>query len=124
MTPEHAVTVLANTIFRPGWTLSAETAGRHHVSVVATVRTQNTSYADRYGQFTMPITIEPPAVRIDVSALDETGLLHAVYSQLIHMIEEHESREFLQVRTARGWYAPLHPHTDEGERAWRQYETG
>lgn len=121
MTPEQAITQIEHMGFRPGWTLHATQnilCDPDQVYVWADLRTVDTSYrgADR-GEFTRTIRLQPDCL-ISVRDLDEAGLCYAILTQLVRPTDDHEDREFLQVRRGDRWYSPLHPHTAEGERAW------
>ena len=117
MTPEQAIAAVRTMTFRPGWKLDAEKYDSTRVDIFAEVDTFDTSYADAGGSFYRRIHLQPSET-IDVSDLNLAGLCHAIMTKLVEPFDQHENREFLQVRTADGWYAPLHPHTPEGQRAW------
>lgn len=124
MTPEQAITQIESMRFRPGWTLHAQQTfftGPGAVYVWAEVKTFDTSYRAPDGTLTRPLTLHPEAL-IRVSGLDEAGLVAALLRDLVRPFDEHEDREFLACSRPGGrWYAPLHPHTPEGERAWERH---
>jgi hypothetical protein len=124
MTPEYAVGLINGSLFRPGWTLKAIVYTTKSVYVYARIQTVDTSYppSDRTGTWPVEMTMDPDVI-IDVSKLDEAGLAYAILTKLVAQIDSHENREFLQFRSATNeWYAPLHPHTADGQLDWTHCE--
>lgn len=134
MKAEEAAAIVNGMIFRPGWRLRAEPAGKdflmsllftraeleHRIIVQASVPTVDTSYVADNGTYTVPKRMDPAAM-IDVSDLhDEADIAAALLTQLVGPFQLHEDREFLRVRAGGRWAAPLHPHTDEGIAAWQR----
>lgn len=121
MTPEQAISQIKDMVFRPGWRFDAEVnwvCGPGQVYVQAEVRSYDTRYRAADGTLTTPYTLHPEAL-IGVIELDRDGLFRAIITQLVRPFDDHEDREFLATRQSGGqWYAPLHPHTDEGIAAW------
>lgn len=123
MTPEEAAEVIRRSRFRPGWTFRTAILDRTRIRVMAEIDTYDTSYRDRYGRLTRPGTIAPlDRAIIDVTELDIAGLLHAVITQLVRVIDDHEDREMFVLPRDGRWSAPLHPHTEDGMRAWERLE--
>lgn len=121
MTPDQAVRQIRNTIFRPGWKFSASALSGGQVFVEIELDTVNTSVVSPEGAYTEPMKL-PHWQRIDVTSLDEAGLAHELI-RIAHQLDEHEDREFMRVRQADGtWFAPLHPHRPDGDRAWYRNE--
>lgn len=121
MKASEAVAAVNGMIFRPGWKLSAREVrlyGPDHVRVVARVTTVDTSYPTPEGEYKVPLTSTLDTV-LDVSDLDLAGLCHAIITWA-EMTDPHEDREFLRIWDGGRWTAPLHPHTEAGERAWER----
>jgi hypothetical protein len=118
MTPEQAIQQVNNTIFRPGWKLSAMRWGPSSIYVDATIDTVDTSTVSPSGNYYEPRRIAAEGI-VRVENLDQAGLCHAIMEQVVRPSDEHEDREFMRVRQPDGtWFAPLHPHRPDGQRAW------
>ena len=121
MTPDQAISVIHNMRFRPGWSFKAEVnwlCDEGEIYVEAKVASYDTSYRTADGALTRPMTMDPEAI-IKVTDLNEAGLFNALIAQLVRPFDDHEDREFMvSPRPGGRWYAPLHPHTPEGNAAW------
>lgn len=122
MRAEDAVRFVEGLAFKPGWQPTAEIisyAGLVELSFI--IRTVDTSYPDPDGVCRRQITIYGQQRMVNVTDLDEEGLLAEVL-KCADSNDEHENREFLKVRQPDGsWEAPLHPHTNAGNRAWDRH---
>jgi hypothetical protein len=119
MRAAQAVEILnRNTTFKPGWRIVArEHYWGENIMVGFVIDTVNTSLPDAEGRFEVRHNLFPER-RLDVADLDEAGLDYAIL-QYAADLDMHENREFLQHRQPDGtWKARLHPHTDEGNRAF------
>ena len=117
MTPEQAVAEVNGMVFKPGWRVQAEPFGPVKVIVTMYIDTVDTSYPDPDGVCRKTVTLYRETIfnpdGMDLEAVCYQVLMLGVQTDI------HEDREFLKVRRADGtWFAPLHPHTPQGERAW------
>jgi hypothetical protein len=117
----EAVRFVEGLAFKPGWQPTAEVytaSGLVELSFI--IRTVDTSYPDPDGVCRRQITIYGQQRLVNVRDMDETDLLAEVLKCAADN-DMHENREFLKVRQPDGsWHAPLHPHTNAGNRAWDQ----
>lgn len=118
-----AVRFVEGLAFKPGWQPTAEVVSYGGlVNLGFIIRTVDTSYPDPDGVCRRQITIYGRERAVNVTAMDEDALLAEVLACAADN-DSHENREFLKVRQPGGsWYAPLHPHTPEGERAWQRHQ--
>ena len=117
MRAAEAVEQVRNSVFKPGWKMVAERYSGDLIIFTFYIDTVDTSYPSPDGICRKHVTLVRDAVW-DVSRLDANGL-DARILKLAAETDVHENREFLKHRQPDGsWYAPLHPHTVEGERAW------
>ena len=118
----EAVDLINNRMaFWEGWQFRASHYYGTTLYVEVRIATVDTSYPDSDGVCRSRKINLRDGFTVDVARLDELGLLHRVleYTAETH---EHEDREALKVRQGDGsWVAPLHPHTDSGESAWRRF---
>ena len=121
MDNDTAIRLVNSFRFRPGWRFTAERSSWPHLIYVdAVVDTYDTSYRTEDGTLYKRETLAP-GMLIDPGGLDEAGLAHAILTRLVWNMDKHEDREFLTRRHADGrWIAPLHPHTADGQDAWRK----
>jgi hypothetical protein len=105
-------------IFRPGWKFRAEPffGSSSLVFIEAEITTVDTSYPSPDGEYQVPKVITLDTV-LRVDELDLPGLCERIILWA-ESCDLHEDREFLRVWDGGRWRAPLHPHTDEGQRAW------
>lgn len=119
MDTQTALRVLRSTIFKPGWQIHAVDLYAGHVYVQFLIDTVDTSKPSSDGAFRHRVEILPPGRVINVRNLRSVEELMFEVLKLAGMLDEHEDREFLQVRGSDGaYYAPLHPHTDQGRHDW------
>jgi hypothetical protein len=117
MTPEQAVTEVNGMVFKPGWRVTAERFGPRKVLVTMYIDTVDTSYPGEDGQCRKNVQLYRERI-FDPAQMDLEAVCYQVLV-LAAQTDVHEDREFLKVRRADGsWYAPLHPHTPQGTRAW------
>jgi hypothetical protein len=127
MQASEAVRIIKGMVFKPGWRMEATDLGTDTtVYVRFLIDTVDTSEITPDRFFPREITLvrdfrDIPELLIDVRDLD-LERLSAVLVKAATDIDIHENREFLQVQRPDGtWYAPLHPHTAQGNRAWAAY---
>ena len=130
MNVDQAIRQVNSMIFRPGWSFRATSSKGWgyfgntgtEIYVQPTIETVDTRFVSRDGKYTTPMTLKGGGgAMIDVADLDEAGLCYAILAKVVRPLDEHEDREFLQVRTVEGeWVSPLHYHTDEGQVAWQR----
>lgn len=107
-----------NVSYKAGWDVSAYTFGdpgvsnRVYVSVRATLPDSDRRHAPNY---VYPIT-SAAAGHIDVSPATTEQSLYKMVLELLIEQEIHEAREFFKV--GRDFYAPFHPHTNDGKARW------
>lgn len=120
MQAREAIEQISNTTFKPGWSFTATPGyGDNEVYVSLTIRTVDTSYTMANGTFPVSITTGDSRV-FNVGHMDRDKLCYHLL-QFAAEADSHENREFLKIRQADGsWYAPLHPHTHEGQMSWHQ----
>lgn len=118
MNQDQAVKALNEMAFKPGWRVLAEPFGPRKVLLMMNIDTVDTSYPDPDGQCRRRTQLYRERL-FDPEGLDLEGVCYQVL-KLATDTDVHEDREFLKVRRADGsWYAPLHPHTMEGELSWK-----
>jgi hypothetical protein len=123
---EQALEIISDLVFRPGWTITATPAypleggnwqagAWDKITVTCTIDTVDTNreYAPGYAK---PKTITD-VQEIDVSRLDEDGLIYVLISKVFADTHQHEDREFLR-RRSQGYDAPVHPHKVVGNLRW------
>jgi hypothetical protein len=122
MRADDAVRFVNGLAFKPGWRPVAEVYTTGYIQISFLIETVDTSYPDGDGICRKPIRIFGQDKLVNVTSLDDEGLLAEVLKCAAEN-DEHENREFLKVRQPDGsWQAPLHPHTDAGNRAWRRHQ--
>jgi hypothetical protein len=120
MKATEAVEQIRSTAFKPGWRFEGRHYGGDLVLVELLIDTVDTSYPDADGVCRERIRILGGDKLVNVAALDEAALCVELLA-IADEADEHENREFLKVRQPDGsWKAPLHPHTNEGNAAWRR----
>jgi hypothetical protein len=121
MNPYEAVRFVNGLAFKPGWRPVAEVIRGNNILISFLIETVDTSFPDADGICRRQIGIFGRERRVNVLGMDEEGLLCEVLRCAADN-DEHENREFLKVRQPDGsWHAPLHPHTDAGNRAWADH---
>jgi hypothetical protein len=122
MRSHEAVRMVRNSVFKPGWRMEAEVYGADLILFTFYIDTVDTSYPGPDGVCRREITLIRDEL-MDVSRMRSVEDLFARIMRLAAETDVHEDREFLKFRQSDGsWVAPLHPHTPEGERAWRTRE--
>lgn len=121
ITQHEAVRLLNQTIFRPGWTVSARPVkgGSDEVLVGIEVLTADSSFVSRGGSYPVPLT-ERALFRLSARDYESGEALLFRVLGLTRDLQEHEDREFLRTWDATGerWTAPFHSHVPEGAQAW------
>jgi hypothetical protein len=120
MQVSEAVETINNTVFKPGWKIEAVNFLDLMVFMTITLETVDTGYPDADGVCRRPVTLPHPVEFFPQGIEDEAALFRRILTYT-RQIDDHEDREFLKVRRPDGsWYAPLHPHTPEGNAAWER----
>jgi hypothetical protein len=122
MNSNAAAAFINNVSFRPGWRFTADPVHWHGEAVylTVTIKTVDSSSITASGTYARPVTLQPIDTALDVSDLDEDGILLRLL-EIAHLIDEHEDREFIKVRRADDtWDAPFHPHTASGNARWNR----
>jgi hypothetical protein len=113
MYADEAVAIVNVMACKPGYTIRARRFGPWEMGVSIALATVDSSYPPDFphpvntGTFRL---IRTDSLRNEV---DIAGMLHQIGMDM----ESHEWREFLATQQPSGrWVAPLHPHTEEGQR--------
>lgn len=122
MRSEDAVEAVNKSIFKPGWKPTAYVLDGPFIYAGFLVDTYDTSYPDADGKFRKPMSI-PVLDVIDCDNIADERELHYRLLMIAQESNIHEDREFLQIRQPNGTFRSLlHPHTDDGNWAWRRFE--
>lgn len=112
-----AVELLNRVVYKPGWEIEAiDHTDRFESAVKVCIRypaqaSERIEAADGY-----PRTIQARMSCVMlVGGMDDTALYRALLAKIIE-IEVHESREFLRVLPT--YWAPFHPHREDGMARW------
>jgi hypothetical protein len=141
MNTDTAIALISQLVYKPGWEFIAEdNTSRFEGSVRLTVwypcHNSDRKYApagypatepqDTVSGKGEPVAAGTPTIRPEgkakaafalmLSDVDDVTELYHLIACTIMQIEEHEMREFL--RTAPTYWAPFHPHHDDGIRRW------
>lgn len=124
MTPDEIVREVRGMVFKPGWSLSAQPYLGMFVLVELFIDTVDTSFPDADGICRKRVRLYRDTLLDPKEITSIEDICHAIL-KLANETDEHENREFLKVRRPDGsWYAPMHPHTTEGESAWKRRQEG
>jgi hypothetical protein len=116
MDVEHAVEVVKDLVFRPGWTLDAVYLSGDRVLVTTTVETVDTDREFAPGGYRQPKIVTPDVIVRVAEMAEDDDLIYAILRSY-RDFHEHEDREFMR-RRSQEYDAPFHPHRDEGDRRW------
>lgn len=120
MLVESAIDLIRNVVYKQDWKFEVEDSiKRYENSVKLTIHypAQETNREDAkngYGRVNYPHA----SFILMVGQIDNIDLYRKV-AECILEIEQHEMREFLRVKPT--YWAPFHPHNEDGMRRWGTY---
>ena len=113
-----AIALIANLVYKPGWTMETEDYSHRHEDGVKVTLCCDTYRSEREeAEEGYPSPIRPRAsFCILVGDLEtDVDLYRALMDKIIEY-EVHEAREFLRVKPT--LWAPFHPHKADGQKRW------